>query len=301
MALIIPSGFSTFGDSTKTEGPLQKYILAQFRSDSELDWIGRLRAAMVVDEIKYGNFTKVRPRLRSDQDLWARIEKGIAQATIIVIDPKPIQSSVRTALTAKGAIEGQDFGKKEIVDRCATAIINGTPVAYLPSEMARIIPWNSYEPLADFNQFTSAGIRAKIGDGLVAAQIFAARAYATFDVKSSDTGMQSLTDVWRSPLAEVVLAEVLATERVFDTEHPRTAEILNEMTVEISNRLTSEWPLIPRPAKTSLIKEVDSRAIDHLQAADLAAGWAREMLETGDARSLGTRFERVWVNGQRIK
>lgn len=300
MAIIIPTGYSTFGDSTKTEGPLQKYILAQLRSDAALEWVGRLRAAMVVEEVKYGNFIKVRPRLRANRDLWSRIEKGISQATVIVIDPRPVEESIRSLLTAKGAEEGRDFNQKELTNQCATAIIGGTPVAYLPAEMARVIPWNSYEQLTTLDQFTPKAIRGKIGDGLATASIFAARAYATFDVKLSGDSLQSMSDTWRSPLAELILSEVLATERVFDTEHPRTAEVLNEITTEISNRLSNEWPLITKP-KVPLIREVDSRAIDHLQAADMAAGWAREMLETADVTALGKRFERVWINGHRIK
>ncbi len=38
MALIIPTAVSTYGDATKTSGPFQKYILAQFRSDADLEW-----------------------------------------------------------------------------------------------------------------------------------------------------------------------------------------------------------------------------------------------------------------------
>ncbi len=36
-----------------------------------------------------------------------------------------------------------------------------------------------------------------------------------------------------------------------------------------------------------------------IQAADIAAGWARDLLEVSDARALGDQFERVWVNGIR--
>ena len=36
-------------------------------------------------------------------------------------------------------------------------------------------------------------------------------------------------------------------------------------------------------------------------AADIAAGWAREVLETNEPSTLGARFDRVWINGRRIK
>jgi len=41
--------------------------------------------------------------------------------------------------------------------------------------------------------------------------------------------------------------------------------------------------------------------IDEIQAADIAVEWVRELLELSDIRSLGSQFERVWVNGKRIK
>lgn len=301
MALIIPTGFSTFADSTKTEGPIRKYILAQFRSDAELDWVGQLRTTMVVDEVKYGHFRNVRPRLRSNEHLWSKIEKGVSQATIIVIDPQPVQNSIRQYLKAKGAEEGLDFDRKELTNRCATAIIGGTPVAYLPTEMARLVPWESYQELTTLNQFTPETIRAKIGDGLNAASIFAARSYAMFDVYTGTFEIDSMSDAWRSPMAELILCEIMATERVFDNEHPQSVEVLNEIVSEISKRLSETWPMFPKDSKSPLIREADSRAIDHIQAADIAAGWARDILETSEPKALGAQFERVWVNGRRLK
>jgi hypothetical protein len=65
--------------------------------------------------------------------------------------------------------------------------------------------------------------------------------------------------------------------------------------------LEPELPTIGTLAPEPLVTEYDSTAIDELQASDIAAGWAREMLETGEPKTLGSRFERVWLNGRRIK
>jgi hypothetical protein len=54
-------------------------------------------------------------------------------------------------------------------------------------------------------------------------------------------------------------------------------------------------------ADAPLVIETESRGHDELQASDIAAGWAREMLELGEVSTLGTRFERVWLNGHRLK
>jgi len=98
-----------------------------------------------------------------------------------------------------------------------------------------------------------------------------------------------------------MLTELLATTRTYDHESPVTLPVLNEAATEIAKAAASFLPeeLIIRASK--LFSEVDSRAIDEIQAADIAAGWARDMLETGEPRRLGDRFERVWINGTRIR
>lgn len=97
------------------------------------------------------------------------------------------------------------------------------------------------------------------------------------------------------------MAELLVTTRVYDTESPASLDILNRAASEIAKALESTLPSEFRSRIGGLVREVDSRAVDQIQAADLAAGWARDMLSTGDARTLGSRFERVWVNGRRVK
>ena len=59
MSLIISTSYSSyqsFIDSTSTEGArLCKCVLAQYRSDSNLDWVGELRALLVEYKLKLGN------------------------------------------------------------------------------------------------------------------------------------------------------------------------------------------------------------------------------------------------------
>src|SRR5687767_1557454 len=104
MAILLPSTFTTYGDATTTEGgPLRKYVLAQFRSDADLVWVNNLRTALAADEVKYRNLVQARPRLRvEDRRLWKDFETGVRQATVIVIDPTPVVSSVREALHREG-------------------------------------------------------------------------------------------------------------------------------------------------------------------------------------------------------
>src|SRR5438094_364794 len=110
MALIIPAAGATYGDSTKTEGgALRKYVLAQFRDNANLDWVRDLRGVLVKQELKYRDVVEARPKLKLNRRLWARIERGVGQASIIVIDPQPLETAIREMATAEGMVEGHDF------------------------------------------------------------------------------------------------------------------------------------------------------------------------------------------------
>lgn len=78
MALIIPTSHSIFGDGTKTSSPFQRYVLAQVRSDADLDWVRRIRALLVKQELKFNDGKDNRPRLQkqSHHDLKSKRESG---------------------------------------------------------------------------------------------------------------------------------------------------------------------------------------------------------------------------------
>jgi hypothetical protein len=54
---------STYGDSSRTGD--DKYVLAQFRSNASLAWVGELRAFLVKGELKYKWFVPERHRVMS--------------------------------------------------------------------------------------------------------------------------------------------------------------------------------------------------------------------------------------------
>ena len=302
MALIIPTSTTTFGDATSTEGgSLRKYVLAQVRSDADLEWVRELRGRLVKDELKYLDFKAARPRLREERALWSRIERGVAQASIIIIDPAPVEEEIRQFLQSE--IGRQSAGRLDdrvITDLCSTALVANTPIAYLPENLARAVPWEAYEPIGSLDSYTPQQIRMRIGGGLQQAKVFAVRAHAVFDLTSGDR-LMATDAVFRSPLAPVMLAELLSTVRAYDEESPATLDVLNDAANQIALAIEGGFPDWGAGGPTPLIREVSSRAIDELQAADIAAGWARDALEVGDVRSLGAQFERVWANGIRIK
>ncbi len=302
MALVIPTAATTFADATSTEGGARRqYVLAQFRSDASLEWVRELRAVLVTDELKYRGFRDARPRLRDECELWARIENGIGQATIIAIDPRPVEAEVRLAFREERRIPEEGFGEQAILSTCATALIANTPVAYLPHELSKAVRWARYDPIVSLDEFTPDEIQKQIGGGLRQAKIFAARAHAVFDLEGLKSFTATTRDIYSSPLSRVLFAELLSTERAFDTESPATIMVLNNAADAIATAIGSGLPIQGQYSEKPVVREVDSRGIDEIQAADIAAGWAREILETNESKTLGARFERVWVNGVRIK
>lgn len=294
MALIIPTVCTTYGDASVTEGGrLRKYVLAQFRADANLEWVR--------DELKYRDFTAARPRLRARRELWARVENGVGQATVIVIDPQPYDVALREVLRDERIGPPEGFDERFIVDECATALIRDTPIAYLPSELMKAVPWTRFMPIGSLYNFAPDEIRRRIGRGLREAMIFAARAHAMFDLDTVQRHVEATPLIYRSPVVQVTLAELLSTARVFDKENQETVDVLNEAAEEIAKNLAEGILADENVTSQPLVTEIDSRQIDHIQAADIAAGWAREMLELSDIRFLAGRFECVWVNGVRVK
>jgi hypothetical protein len=314
VALILPSAYSTFGDSSKTEGPTRKYVLAQFRADADLGWVVGLRAALAIDELKYKAVEEARPRLKRDEDLWAAVLAGVSQATIVISDPAPHQESLRQALLADGAKEGTDFGLGELVRGSAHALIAGTPIAFLPNELLKSGAFYG-RPVASLLDFSPRWIQDQIGDGLNEAMIFSARAHATFDVATRDRNAVSTRDIFASPMSWLIFREMLATARVFDTENPKTTDLLNRASDEIAGFVldwigSTGFSQRRRPGLAAhlvnvsdqpLVSEADSNSIDHLQAADVAAGWARAILDTADMTSIMKLFECVISNGQILR
>jgi hypothetical protein len=300
MALIIPTSHSSFGDGTKTSGRFQRYVLAQVRSDANLDWIDRLRARLIKQELKFNDVKENKPRLQKDAALWSQIEKGIGQASIIVIDPGAYEPMVRDTLDSAD-IEKAGSERKAVADACVSEVLSGTPVAYLPHAIFQQLPWSDEKSLTSLARFTPEGIRRELGPKLQHALVFAARAHAVFDVSSADA-MTRTTDAFRSQrAARLILPEVLATMRYFDVENQGATDLLNSAVNAIAESFSEAFDGAEEISDQPLVIESDSRGYDEIQAADISAGWAREMLELGDPRNLATKFERVWLNGERLK
>jgi hypothetical protein len=270
------------------------------RSDADLNWVQRLRALLVKQELKYNDVKENKPRLQKNATMWSQIEKGIGQATIIVIDPGAYEPMVRNTLNSAD-IEKAGSERRAVVDACVSEVLSGTPIAYLPNALFQQVPWADEKALTSLARFTPEAILEELGGKLQHALVFAARAHAVFDVSSAGA-MTRTTDALRSlRAARLILPEVLATARHFDVENKPTTDLLNSAVNAIAESFSEALEGAEEISDQPLVIECDSRGYDEIQAADIAAGWAREMLELGSANGLGAKFERVWLNGERIK
>ena len=65
------------------------------------------------------------------------------------------------------------------------------------------------------------------------------RAHAIFDARQLSSGLDRTTDSFRPFRMQPVLQELVATQRNFDEEHPRSAEVRNEASDTITAALSS--------------------------------------------------------------
>ncbi len=301
MPLVIPTARSTYADSTTVPGGhLSTYILAQLPDDISLDWVSEVRALCTVDELKWKIFQERRERLQSKATLWRRITASMRTATIVVIKPTIVEASIRASWESQGAERGVDFDERGLIDACATALIRDTPVAYLPNRLSETL--NLYPPslFLEFEKFAPDNIKQRIGGGLRDAKVFAARAHATFDVVASSDMHRGSVGAFSSPAASLVLRELLSTQRGFDEEHPKSVAVLNEAAETMATALSDALLLPGEVSSQPLVREFNSRDIDVLQAADIAAGWAHELVALGNENALGGTFGKVLINGQML-
>jgi hypothetical protein len=116
--------------------------------------------------------------------------------------------------------------------------------------------------------------------------VLAARAYAMFDVEKRYRIESATRDFILSPLRDVVLREILSTARVFDTENQTSVEVLNNAADVIASSMQQSKWFENIQSSEPLVREFDSRDVDFIQAADMAAGWAGDMLEYQEVRNL---------------
>jgi hypothetical protein len=292
-------GFA-FGDSVKTGD--DKYVLAQFRHDAILSWVEDLRSFLDLKELKWREYRNKREYVLSNRDLSQRVHRGLEEAEITIIDLPMYRHITLSDLIDQGAEAGYDYDLASLNDLTARKMISESPLGKLShlEDYLETLPSTYFEGSTPSS--TPAALKARAGGKLTDAVVLAARAHSM--LSPSETMEVVLAFGGRgfghSSLASA-LDIVRSMGRAFDVEHEKSLPILNELVDKVSRAARLPTFVVSR-GREKAVSEEESCLSDNMQAADLAAGWAADLLLAthGDYRALAKQFRWVGVNGVAI-
>jgi hypothetical protein len=289
-------GFA-FGDSVKTGD--DKYVLAQFRHDAILAWVGELRSYLNLEELKWRDYRNRREYVLSNRELSQKVRSGLEQAELTIIDLPMYRRLTVSDLMDQGAEAGHDYDLTILNDLTARRMISESP-------LGRLSHLDDYLETLPFTYFTDRGpswkpadLQLRAGGKLHDAIVLAARAHSM--LSPSETMEVVLAfggGSYGPPSLASVLDIVKSMGRAFDVEHEKSLPILNELVDKVARAARLPTLVVSR-GREKAISEEASHLTDHLQAADVAAGWAADLLlaTNGDYRALAKQFRWVGVNG----
>jgi hypothetical protein len=297
---------STFKYGDACESGDDKYIAAQFRSDASLAWVPDLRSFLNLPELKYRDFHPRRHQLKSNAEMWAKFEKGVQQAEITILDPRVYRQAVLDDWLEQGAEPDVDFDLQMLNDESGEWMIQMSPlgiadrtsVDYYFQHAAFDETTGRFSPGAEFQDFSAPAIKRRAGGRLKDATVLAARSHAMLSPSERREVIAICSHSSSSDYGTrcALLAKMC---RVFDVDHPGSVPILNEFAERLTYaaRLGNVASLLRGSAK--MVSEEKSQTSNHIQAADMAAGWAVDLLifSNGDYVELAKRFAWVGVNG----
>jgi hypothetical protein len=116
-----------YGDSCQTGD--DKYVLAQFRADANLEWVIDLRRLLQIPELKYRVYSLHKHRVASNTELQRQVNKGLTQAEITIIDRPRYRNFALFEFIESGAEPGYDFAMQDIYDRAADNMLRDSPLS----------------------------------------------------------------------------------------------------------------------------------------------------------------------------
>jgi hypothetical protein len=199
-----------------------------------------------------------------------------------------------------------DFDLKMVNDESGEWMIQMSPLRiadamsfdYYNERVAFDEATGRFAPDAKFQDFSAATIKNRAGGRLKDATVLAARSHAML----SPSERREVIAICSRPSGidyETRCAALAKMCRIFDVDHPGSIPILNEFSDRLVHaaRVGNVASLLRSPSK--MVAEEKSHNMDHIQGADMAAGWAVDLLifSRGDYRELAKRFAWVGVNG----
>ena len=288
-----------YGDSCQTGD--DKYVIAQFRSDASLGWVHDLRSFLNKPELKYKWFLPERHRVMAKAELWKKVESGVFQAEITIVDPRVYRTFSILEWLDKQAEPGIDFDERTINEETGLLVIECSPLRIAQDfggdwHFARFNLLT--DEITDVGDFRAATVKQRAGGKLKDAVVVAARAHAMISPSDQKEIVARCTLSSASDF-ESAVASIKKMSRIFDVEHAKSVPILNEFSARVAHAAGVMGASIFHRGAIDPVAEADSRDAEHLQAADVAAGWAVDLLTltNGDYRSLAQKFAWVGVNG----
>jgi hypothetical protein len=201
---------------------------------------------------------------------------------------------------------GIDFDLKTVNEQTAQRLIELSPLAIAnitPGDLVRsydINPARRFLIASDApgTDFRPATLTQRAGGGLKDALILTGRSHAMISPSERRELTHLVLKISSAPLG-TRLALVAKMARIFDMDHPNSIPILNELSDHmIGFAGVTHFRHAIRNAE-KMVSERDSKNVDYIQAADMAAGWAVDTLlyNGGEYRELAERFASVSVNG----
>jgi hypothetical protein len=289
-----------FSDSTRT--PDRKYVVASFRADANLSWVIDLRSFLNLPELKYRDFAPRRYQITSNPRLQSGLVQGLAEAELTIFDRTYYRASAYLDLKSRGAEFGVDFDLRSLDDLACNAAIEDSPfgidfeeVGFGTPAMQRLRRLNGrFNP-----QPNSVDLRSQIGGKANDVDVLIGRAYSML----SPTEFREIRLLAAEPMLRSSFADNLERLRnlahVFDAEHPKSLPLLNQLAGKLAEASGLPPMLAQRLTSEAPIREAVSTSSDHIQAADIAAGWASDILVStnNDYRALARQVRWVTLNG----
>jgi hypothetical protein len=272
-----------------------------------------VRSFLAKDELKYRDLVAARfdlvlgrfPPL-DGEGLGRLLLREASTAAIFLVDSESYAQDVFRTKLNDGAEFARDFGLRDVINEAAEKMINDIPLYRTrPDDMIEALePFSisnyRFKSRLRFDLGSSAEpdtprILSQIGGKLRDAELFAARAYSLLDFdekREAYGGYETNPYFWSPTLGQGLFRRALAVPRVFDKDHAASIRVLNE-SISVFQRSGPQ----PQTNYEQMVREEDSRTIDALQAADIAAGFARDILDCKGLRALAAQFRKVILNG----
>lgn len=281
-----------YGDSCVSGD--DKYVIAQFRHDAPMSWVAELRTLLVQDELKYKHFQPQRHRVMANKSLWRRVVAGVERAEITIVDPFEYQNRVLCDLHELGAEYGYDYDERIVFEMTSDTMLEDSPLR--AAQISQYDWLNNAFAKETREDFSTSTIRQRIGGKRRDAVVTAARAHAMI-TPSEKWDLIQLCSGLDIPTLPQRIAMIKKLGRVFDVEHAKSVNLLNDFSARIAEAAQLSHLAIFDGQR--VVREERSENIDHIQGADIAAGWAVDflMLSNGDYPGLARQFAWVSVNG----